>query len=204
MPTLGLLRVPPTRSALLRLRRRRVTLLGACELLERKRQILAQKVVELLPRWEELHRLAYPQLAQAYHSFAVTRMRSTGEELRQLVGGMPPLVTVKLDRQMLTGVPTFTLTAEPQPLRPCFGLLGSTAELDRTIVGLRDATVALARFAVVQATLHSLARALHKTNRQVRTLRDRLLPSYDATIRFIADTLEEQERGYLFQLKRIR
>lgn len=200
----GLLRVPPTRSALLRLRRRRETLLGACNLLERKRQILAQKVIELLPRWDELRRQAYPQLTQAYRSFAATRMHSTAEELRQIVGGMPPLVVIKMERQMLTGVPTFALTAEPEALRPRFGLLGSTAELDRTIVGLRDAAVALARLAAVQATLHSLVRSLNKTNRQVRTLRDRLLPCYDATIRFIAETLEEQERGYLFQLKRIR
>jgi V/A-type H+-transporting ATPase subunit D len=131
-------------------------------------------------------------------------MRSTAEELRQIVGGMPPLVVVKMERQLLTGVPTFALTAEPEPLRPRFGLLGSTAELDQTIVALRDAAVALARCAAVQATLHSLVRSLNKTNRQVRTLRDQLLPRYDATIRFIAETLEEQERGYLFQLKRIR
>jgi V/A-type H+-transporting ATPase subunit D len=200
----GLLRVPPTRSALLQLQRRRGTLLSACDLLERKRQVLAQKVVELLPQWEELRRQAYPQLAEAFRSFAVTRLRCTAGELRQLVDGMPPLLAVELRGQPLSGVPTFTLTAEPVPLRPRFGLLGSTAELDRTIELLRDATATLARFAALQATVRSLAWALNKTNRQVRTLRDRLLPLYDATIRFITETLEEQERNYLFQLKRIR
>jgi len=198
------LRVPPTRSVLLRLRKQRRTLLGAAELLERKRQVLAQKAFELLPLWGELHRQAYPQLASAYGSFAVTRMRSTRAELRPLLGGMPPMLTLQVQRQVLSGVPTFQVATEPVPLRPHFGLLGSTAELDRTIVLLRDALDALARLAAIQATLRSLARVLRKTNRQVRILRDRLIPLYEATIHHIEDTLDEQERDYLFQLKRIR
>ena len=151
-----LLRVPPTRSVLLRLRRHRETLVAARDLLDRKRQILAQKVVELLPHWQELHGKAYPSLLSAYESYSVTRMRSTA------------------------------------------------AELDRTIVLLRDATESLARLAAVAATLRSLVRSLRKTNRQVRTLSDRLIPLYEATIRSIAESLDEQERSYLFQLKRLR
>lgn len=200
----GLLRVPPTRSVLLRLRRHRETLVAARDLLDRKRQVLAQRVVELLPQWEELHGRAYPGLAAAYKSYAVTRMRSTAGELRQIVGGMPPMIAVRAQRHVLSGVPTFLVRTEAVPMRPRFGLLGSAAELDRTIVLLRDATELLARLAAVEATLRSLARSLRKTNRQVRTLGDRLIPLYDATIRAIAENLDEQERSYLFQLKRLR
>ena len=197
------LRVPPTRSVLLRLRRQRQTLLGAAELLERKRQVLAQKALELLPRFEDARRQTYPLLARAYRSFLVTRMRSTRAELRPLVGGMEPMLDVRVQRQVLSGVPTFTVSTEPAELRPRFGLLGSTAELDRAIVLLRDATEALARLAAVQATLRSLAGVLRKTNRQVRVLRDRLIPLYEATIRHVEQTLEEQERDYLFGLRRL-
>jgi V/A-type H+-transporting ATPase subunit D len=177
---------------------------GALDLLERKRQVLAQKAVELLPRWEQARTEAYGRLSQAYGSFRVTRMRSTADELRQIVGGMPALLRVETRQQVLSGVPVYQACPEPMPLRPRFGLLGSTAELDRTIVLLRDATESLAGLAALEATLRSLVRALHKTSRQVRTLRDQLLPAYDVTIRHITETLEEQERSYLFQLKRLR
>lgn len=197
------LRVPPTRSVLLRLRKRRQTLLGAADLLERRRQVLAQKALELLPRWQDAHRRAYPLLAQAYRSFVVTRMRGTRAELRPFVGGMPPMLAVKVRRQVLSGVPTFTVATEAAPLRPCFGLLGSTAELDRTIVLLRDATESLAQLAALQATLRSLVGVLRKTNRQVRVLRDQLIPLYEATIRHVEETLEEQERDFLFGLRRL-
>lgn len=199
-----LLRVPPTRSVLLRLRRHRETLVAARDLLDRKRQILAQKTVELLPQWDNLHATAYPSLLSAYESYSVTRVRSTAAELRQIVGGMPPMISAQTRRQILSGVPTFQLQTEVVPMRPRFGLLGSTAELDRTIVLLRDATESLARLAAVESTLRSLVRSLRKTNRQVRTLSDRLIPLYEATIRSIAENLDEQERTYLFQLKRIR
>jgi V/A-type H+-transporting ATPase subunit D len=197
------LRLPPTRGVLLRLRKQRQTLLSAADLLERKRQVLAQKAVELLPRWEEAHRQAYPLLARAYRSFVVTRMRSTRAELRPLVGGAPPMLAVRVRKQVLSGVPTFQAEVETAPMRPRYGLLGSTAELDRTIVLLRDAAGALARLAALQATLRSLAVVLRKTNRQVRVLRDRLIPQYEATIRYAEETLEEQERDYLFGLRRI-
>lgn len=198
------LRVPPTRSVLLSLRRRRETLVGAAELLERKRRVLAQKMLDLLPKWEELHGQAYSQLQDAYRSFTITDLRSTASERRHVVGGMEPMIAVEVRRHAIAGVRTIEVIPEVVPLRPRFGLLGSTAELDRTIVLLRDATAALARLSGMQATLRALARALRKTNRQVRMLRDRLIPLYDATIQNIEDTLDEQERGYLFQLKRIR
>ncbi|MBI3462211.1 MAG: V-type ATP synthase subunit D [Planctomycetes bacterium] len=198
------LRVPPTRSVLLWLRRRRQALLSAADLLERKCRVLAQKAYELLPRWQQLHQQGYTQLETAYRSFTVTRMRSTAGELRQIVAGMPALISLQLRRQPLSGVPTFQVTTERVPLRPRFGLLGSTAELDRTIGLLRDAVHALAALAAVQATLRALARALLKTNRQVRILRDHLIPIYENTIHYIEDTLDEQERDYLFQLRRLR
>jgi H(+)-transporting ATP synthase subunit D len=199
-----LARLSPTRSVLLRLRQRRRTLIGAAELLERKRQVLAHKVFELLPNWDRARQHAYDQLAEAYRSLLVTRMRSSAAELRQTIGGMAPMVEVQGTREVLSGVPTYELRTTRAPLRPRFGLLGSTSELDRTIAALRDATAELAGLAGLQATLRSLAIALEKTNRQVRTLRDELIPRYDAAITRIAETLDELERAYLFQLKRIR
>ncbi len=198
------LRVPPTRSVLLRLRKRRQLLVGAVELLERKRRVLAQKTFELLPQWEAGHRAAHQQLAAAYRSFNITDLRSTAAERRQIVGGMEPMVTIDVTQRPIAGVATTDVTPLPLPLRLRFGLLGSTSEMDRTIVLLRDAAAELARVAGWQATLRSLARALNKTNRQVRMLRDRLIPLYSSTIRYIEETLDEQERGYLFQLKRLR
>jgi H(+)-transporting ATP synthase subunit D len=198
------LRVPPTRSVLLRLRKRQHALVGAVELLQRKQRVLAQKAFELLPRWEKLHEQAYSQLAEAYRSFTLTNLRSTALERRQIIGGMQPMLAAQIQRKSMAGARTFEVTPEVAPLRPRFGLLGSTAELDVTIEKLRDATAELVQLAGLSASLRSLARALSKTNRQVRMLRDRLIPLYQATIRHIEDSLDEQERAYLFQLKRIR
>ena len=89
------LRVPSTRSVLLSLRRRRQTLIGALELLERKRRVLAQKTFELLPRWESSHSQAYQQLSTAYQSFVVTDLRSTSAERRQIIGGMDPMISIR-------------------------------------------------------------------------------------------------------------
>jgi V/A-type H+-transporting ATPase subunit D len=164
---------------------------------------LAQKALELVPFWEAVHQQAFSLLAQAYQSFAATRMRSNWADLRSLVGGMPTMLTVRVQRRVLSGVSTFQVDTQPTAMRPRFGLLGSSAELDRTIMLLRDAADALARLAGLNATLRSLARVLRKTIRQVRVLRDRLIPTYRATIQSTQETLDEQERDYLFQLKRI-
>jgi len=197
------MRVPPTRLALLRLRRRHRTLVGACELLERKRRVLAQRLSELAPRWHLQRTQAYEVLGAAYRSFGSTRMRSTASELRQVVGGMPALVTVAWRQRVVSGVRAFEEACEVAPIRPRFGLLGTTAELDRTIALFSDVVSALAALAAIETTARSLVGALEKTNRQVRTLRDRLIPAHETTIRWITETLDEQERGYLFQIKRL-
>lgn len=199
----GRLGVPPTRTVLLRLKRRRQMLTGAVDLLERKQRVLAQKIYEMLPVWEEEHRTGYARLLAAYDSFVLTDLRSTAAERRYVVGGMEALVSVRTERSVIAGVAAIDAAAEVVALRPRFGFLGSTSELDRTMVSLRDATAGLVRLAGLQATLQQLARALGKTNRQVGMLRNRVIPLHDAAIRNVEEVLDEQERSYLFQLKRL-
>jgi V/A-type H+-transporting ATPase subunit D len=153
---IGRLRVPPTRSALLKLRKRRAVLTAAAGLLERKRRVLAQEALELLPRWERLRRQADSELERACRSFVVTRMGSTAADLRQLVGGMSPLVSAGVTRRSLAGVPLFAARPHALPLRPRFGLLGSTAELDRTIALLVEATRLLVELAACETSLRIL------------------------------------------------
>lgn len=198
------LRVPATRSVLLQLRKHRKVLSNAAELLERKRRVLAKEALILLPQWRELRQEAYSRLGDAYASYSITRMRSTAKELHQIVGGIEPIVSFELQREVLAGVPIYQVTTKVAPLRPYFGLLGSTAELDRSVRSLGNAAERLVQLAAIESSLRSLAAALRKTSRQVRVLRDRAIPVHDATIREIEDILDEQERTYLFQLKRIR
>jgi V/A-type H+/Na+-transporting ATPase subunit D len=56
----------------------------------------------------------------------------------------------------------------------------------------------------VETTLYRLISEQRKAQKRVNALRYNIIPSYESAIHRIRDALEEEERGALFQIKRLR
>ena len=84
------LRVPPTKSKLLELRRHVAFLEAGYELLERKRELLTRLVYERLDQYRELRSKTRATLEDAYRWLGVTHLRTGSRALEQIVLGLPP------------------------------------------------------------------------------------------------------------------
>jgi len=86
------------------------------------------------------------------------------------------------------------------PLLP-IGILGTDASLDETRSSFADMLVRAAKLAEVETALWRLLEEQRKTQKRVNALRYNIIPRYQRSISFVESSLEEEERGVLYQLK---
>jgi V/A-type H+-transporting ATPase subunit D len=198
-----LLKVAPTKSALLALKRQVNFLQNGHDLLERKRELLTRLVYEQLTVYRKLRHQARSALAEAYESLALTHLRMGTRMLRQAALGLEPAVRVKILPRSSLGVEYPSVNVEPLPLQPV-SLLWTESSLDDTRSRLAALAAMLGRLGQAETTLRRMLAEQRKTQKRVNALKYNIIPRYRATIRFIQSALEEEERNTLFQIKLLR
>ncbi|NEV61866.1 V-type ATP synthase subunit D [Thiorhodococcus minor] len=198
-----LIKAPPTKNTLLRLKKQVKFLEEGHDLLERKRELLTRLVYERIGEYRELRSQSAAALADAYHCLSITHLRMGSRGIRQAALGAESALKVDILPRRALGVEYPAVTSERIPLKPV-GLLGTDASFDTTRDNLARASVLLARLSEVEIALHRLMEEQRKAQKRVNALKYNIIPLYQRTIRFIQSSLEEEERNTLFQVKLLR
>ena len=85
-----------------------------------------------------------------------------------------------------------------------YGFADTTGELDAAIAMLSGLTPTLLRLAELEKSAQLLADEIEKTRRRVNALEHVLIPSLEETIRYIVMKLDENERGNLTRLMKVK
>lgn len=195
--------IPPTRNALLQLKARLEFLITGHDLLERKRELLTRMVREQLTTYRRLRRQAGDEVQQAYRWLSITHMRMGNRMLRQAGLGLEPALKVKILPRSNLGVEYPAIKATPRPLQP-ISLMWTDASFDEARIRLAGMAVTLAHLGEAEIALRRMLNEQRKVQKRVNALKYNIIPRYEETIRFIEQTLEEEERNTLFQIKRLR
>ena len=197
------LKVPPTKSNLLRLKRQVAFLVQGHTLLERKKDLLTRLVYERLGHYRKLRKQARQSVQDAYRWLGITHMRMGKQKLSQVAMGLSLGIDVRILPRSSLGVQYPAVTAERLPLQPV-AALGTDATLDETRARFAEMAVMLARLGEAETALWRLLEEQRKTQKRVNALKYNVIPRYRNTIAFIVSTLEEEERNTLFQIKVLR
>jgi V/A-type H+-transporting ATPase subunit D len=198
-----LIKVAPTKSNLLKLRKQERFLEDGHALLERKRDLLTRLVYERIGVYRELREQTREALAKAYRALSVTQMRMGGRALTQAALGTEATVAVDILPRSSLGVQHPSVEAHRLELKPV-GLMGVDSIFDETRLAMTDAALLLARLGESEMTLGRLIAEQRKAQKRVNALKYNIIPRYRNTIRFIQSSLEEEERNTLFQIKVLR
>jgi V/A-type H+-transporting ATPase subunit D len=197
------LRVPPTKSALLGLRKQVRFLRDGHALLERKRELLTRLVYEHIGEYQRLRTEAMEGLKEAYHWLGIAQLRMGSRAIRQATLGAAASLDVQVLPRSSLGVQYPSVRAELLPPTP-MGLLGTDPSFDEARRAFAEASAKLAHLAEVEMTLYRLISEQRKAQKRVNALKYNIIPGYEVAIHRISDALEEEERGTLFQIKRLR
>lgn len=198
-----LIKVPPTKNTLLKLKKQVKFLEEGHDLLERKRELLTRLVYERIGEYRRLREAAERAMREGFRCLSLTHLRMGSRGISQAALGSEPALHVDILPRRALGVEYPAVTAERLPLKPV-GLLGTDASFDTTRENLANAAVLLAQLGEVEIALHRLLEEQRKAQKRVNALKYNIIPLYRRTIHFIQSALEEEERNTLFQVKLLR
>jgi V/A-type H+-transporting ATPase subunit D len=196
------LRTAPTKSALLSLRKQVDFLEGGHALLERKRELLTRLVYQHIKEYQDKKRTAHQALRHAYRWLSIAQLRIGDRNIVQASLGASSSTSMKVLPRQSIGIQYPSVEASVVPPRPV-GLLGTGPSFDEARQAFARAAVKLAELAAVEMALYRLISEQRKAQKRVNALKYNIIPSYRKVIKQIAEALEEEERGTLFQIKRL-
>lgn len=198
--------VNPTRMELKRLKNRLTTARRGHKLLKDKRDELMKRFLDIVRENLELRREVEKALIAANRGFAVASAVMSSEVLEQSL--MCPTKSVELDVSykniMSVDVPEFSFSeSDGRSIYP-YGFAMTSGELDDAVDGMSKIMPSLLRLAQMEKSAQLLAQEIEKTRRRVNALEYVMIPQLSETIRMITMKLDENERGNLTRLMKVK
>ena len=196
--------VPPTRNNLLRIRKALARTQQGHQLLERKRQILVMELMGKMEAARVARQEAQEIVQRAFKALERAAVISGAERLMResLAVKRDHALSIRTRSVMGVGVPEITFRSRPQGLP--FGLLSGASGADEVRKAFQDALESIVRLAEVENAVLRLAREVKRTRRRVHALENIFIPTYQRTLKFIGDSLEEREREELLVMKKVK
>jgi len=205
---MAVMRVNPTRMELSRLKKRLQVAVRGHKLLKDKRDEMMRRFIELIRKNKELREEVERDLSQALGDFVMARAVMSSEALEEAL--MVPAKTLVLEVSkrniMSVDVPVIRFKeGEDQGEGPYpYGFAATSGELDSAIATLSGILPRMLELAELEKTCQMLADEIEKTRRRVNALEYVMIPQLEETIRYITMKLDENERGNLTRLMKVK
>lgn len=202
------IQVNPTRMELTRLKNRLKTAARGHKLLKDKRDELMKQFMEIIRENRDLRKKVEESLERFHKSFTAASAVMSPDALEEAL--LCPKQSVSLDMSfkniMSVNVPRYrfvTKSDDPAEIYP-YGFAGTSGELDDALRFLSETTMDLLRLAEIEKTAQLLAGEIEKTRRRVNALEYVMIPQLQETIKYIVMKLDENERGTLTRLMKVK
>lgn len=202
------LNVNPTRMELTKLKKRLQVAVRGHKLLKDKQDELMKKFIDLIRKNNELRISVENELSESLKEFMMAKAVMSSKALEEAI--IMPTEKVRLDISrkniMSVNIPVMKFVMEDSSdagIYP-YGFAQTTGELDSAIKKLHDVLPHLLELAEVEKSCQLMADEIQKTRRRVNALEYVMIPQLEETISYITMKLEENERGNLTRLMKIK
>lgn len=201
------LRVNPTRMELTRIKRRLTTAKRGHKLLKDKRDEMVRQFIALIREDARVRKEVEAELRVALGNFALARAVMDQQALEEAVLYPARRANIAIGQRNILSVRVPTITVEQDSIKESeipYGLAETSAQLDDAIATLAGMLPKLLQLAEIEKACDLLADEIEKTRRRVNALEYVMIPQFEETIRYIAMKLDENERGSLTRLMKVK
>ena len=205
---MDIMNVNPTRMQMSKLKKQLVTARRGHKMLKDKRDELMRQFIELVQENKRLRERVEAELSRCNAHFinasAVMSKKALDSSLmssKQQTG-----VEVGSKNIMSVDVPVFSSVSESSEKSDIFpyGLAFTSFELDDAVSSLNDILPDLIKLAETEKSCELMAAEIERTRRRVNSLEHVMIPRYEATIKYIAMKLEENDRSSRTRLMKVK
>ncbi len=189
---------------LIRLKARLKVALRGHSLLEEKRDGLMKEFMTTIKEARDLRAKVESKMADGFKAFvfAAADMRPEVTEEALVVPAKKTKLEVDTRNVMSVMVPLFQYKEEGDYIS--YSLATTSSGLDTSLKIFADALPNIVKLAQIEHSARLLAVEIEKTRRRVNALEYVFIPDMEHNIKYISSKLDEQERGTLTSLMRIK
>lgn len=200
--------INPNRMELLRLKKQLVTARRGHKLLKDKRDELMRQFLDIIRHNQELRLRVEKLLAAANRDMVMARAVMPPAIMDAALMSGRENLTLSIDTHniMSVNVPVFSSMLEMSGMNETlpYGMASTAGELDQAIMALKSAFPVMIKLAEVEKTAQLLSDEIEKTRRRVNSLEYVLIPELQTSIRDITMKMDENERGNLTRLMKVK
>lgn len=203
------LNVNPNRMELSKLKKRLVTAKRGHKLLKDKQDEMMRRFIDLVKHNNQIRKSVEAELIEAYKDFVMVGAVISPDFLEEAVMFPKEEITLELSEKNIMGVnvPKMKfirkLEEEDGSLFP-YGFFNTSDELDRALTKIYHILPRLLELGEVEKTCNLLTDEIEKTRRRVNALEYMTIPQLEETIKYIKMKLDENERGSLTRLMKVK
>lgn len=200
------LAVNPTRMELRRLKTRLKTATRGHKLLKDKSDEMIRQFMSYVRENKRLREEVEDELGDALRSFMLARAVSSSQTIEQALC-MPAIradVVTGIQNVMGVDVPHIEIIPQKQDQLLPYTFAGTSSDLDNAILKISKLMEKLLKLAEVEKTCNMLADEIEKNRRRVNALEYVMIPQLNETIKYIVMKLDENERGSLIRLMKVK
>jgi len=203
------LNVNPTRMELSKLKKRLATATRGHKLLKDKQDELMRRFIDLIKYNNKLRGEVEEKLQGAFKDFLMASAAISPEFLEEAISYPKESRSLELAEKniMSVNVPVMNfvrkLEGDSGSIYP-YGFYSTSSELDNSIEQLYLILPKLLELAEVEKSCQLMADEIEKTRRRVNALEYMTIPQLQETIKYIKMKLDENERGALSRLMKVK
>jgi V/A-type H+/Na+-transporting ATPase subunit D len=200
--------VNPNRMELLKLKRQLATARRGHKLLKDKRDELMRQFLEIIRQNKLLREQCEEKIKAANRQMLLARAVMSPEVLGAALMSGHEMLEIDIDTRniMSVNVPVFIspVLISGQMGNLPYGMASAAPELDLAVVTLGGIFPEMIELAQIEKTAQLLADEIEKTRRRVNSLEYVLIPGLSGGIRSITMKMDENERGNLTRLMKVK
>ncbi|NLZ66709.1 MAG: V-type ATP synthase subunit D [Clostridiaceae bacterium] len=206
---MAVMRVNPNRMELLRLKGQLRIARRGHKLLKDKRDEMMRQFLAIVLDVDTLREKMEALLAKGHRKMLLARAAIGGEVVDEalMAAGLPVLVAVTQENTMSVRTPIFrvaNLDDDMRVKRLPYGMTTAPGQLDDVLDTFAEALPLLMELATLEHKSHLLAAEIERTRRRVNSLEYVMIPSIEETIHSITMKMDENERGNLTRLMKVK
>lgn len=203
------LNVNPTRMELTKLKKRLSTAVRGHKLLKDKQDELMRRFIDLIKENNQLRKDVEEELSASLKDFLMARALMCPEFLEEAIAYPKEKISVEVSKKniMSVNVPVMNFKRELEEQTGSifpYGFATTSSELDAAIEKLNNILPKLLKLAEIEKACQLMADEIEKTRRRVNALEYMTIPQLQETIKYIQMKLDENERGSLTRLMKVK
>ncbi|MEG2487615.1 V-type ATP synthase subunit D [Anaerorhabdus sp.] len=172
------------------------------DLMDRKRNVLIREMMMLVDKVKLLRDEITDSYQEAYYLLQQANV-STG-----VITGIANQVKIdtgaRVTYRSVMGVEVPNIIYKPEEIKIQYGFEQSSSKVDEAYIQFNKVKELTMILAEVDNSVYRLANAIRKTQKRPNSLKNIVIPDFEAQIKFISEALEEKEREEFSRLKVIK